>query len=357
MKKPIVQQIAFWCLGILVLTLIYGTAYDDYRLGFAVILMLLPVHMVYFYAVSYWIIPRFFFRQKYIVTVIACLTVAILVAVLYRLNEILISDPYIFQFYKARDPAFSWSKLDGTFIQQLLRPGDFVNAVERSNVIVWIGISLRFIQMWYERQQAAVQAELNFLKGQVHPHFLFNTLNNLYALSLSESKQTPGVILGLSNILRYMLYECRSDEVLLKRDIEILQSYVALEKIRYEERLDLNFTLHGDPGARRIAPLLMLPLVENAFKHGVSETVDAPWISIELMVQNDQLLLKVANSKPEGRGPAGKRDFEKVGLSNVRKRLELLYPGRYTLELDDEDDVYIAVLKIHTIQPALINGK
>ncbi|RVU02975.1 histidine kinase [Mucilaginibacter limnophilus] len=344
MKKFPVAHIAFWLCSVLLLTLIYGIAFDSYRLGIVVILMLIPVHMIYFYTVVYGIAPNFF-HQRYVFTGMTLLAVGFGAAVLYRINEITISDPYIYRYYLAMDPAFTWKKLDGNFWQQLSRPADFVNAAERSNVIVWIGISMKFIKMWYERRQAALQAELSFLKGQIHPHFLFNTLNNLYALSLGQSKQTPQVILGLSNILRYMLYECNTAQVMLKRDVEILQSYVALEKIRYEERLDLNFNINGDARQQKVTPLLMLPLIENAFKHGVSETVDAPWINIELQIKSDQLLLKVSNSK--AKTVSNKQAFENVGLANLQKRLDLLYPKRFSLELCDEADVYIAILQLN----------
>ena len=346
MKKSFLRHFGFWLLAIFVLTWIYGTAFDNFSLGFAVILMLIPVHMLYFYTVAYWVVPRILFRQKYLLTFIVCLLSAVFAAFLYRLNEILVSDPYIYSVLSAAEPNFTWSKLNGSFSGQLLNPHDFVNAVERSNVIVWAGVSLKFIKMWYERRQAAMQAELNFLKAQIHPHFLFNTLNNLYALSLNHSTQVPEIILGLSNILRYILYEGNTEEVLLKRDIEILEDYIALEKIRYEERLDLNFNRIGTVDGQKIVPLLMLPLVENAFKHGVSETVESPWINIELLLEENKLSFKVSNSKPAESSNAEKRDFEKVGLSNVKKRLDLLYPGRYSLELLDEEEVYIAVLKL-----------
>ncbi|WP_256010364.1 sensor histidine kinase [Desertivirga xinjiangensis] len=354
MKESFLRHFGFWLLAILVLTWIYGTAFDNFALGFLVILMLIPVHMLYFYTVAYWVVPRILFRQKYLLTFFACLLSAVLAAVLYRLNEILVSDPYIYNVLSATEPNFTWSKLDGSFSEQFLNPHDFVNAVERSNVIVWAGVSLKFIKMWYERRQAAMQAELNFLKAQIHPHFLFNTLNNLYALSLNQSTQVPEIVMGLSNILRYILYEGNMEEVLLKRDIEILENYIALEKIRYEERLELNFNLIGSVDGQKIVPLLMLPLVENAFKHGVSETVEAPWINIELLIDGKDLSFKVSNSKPAGNSNAVNRDFEKVGLSNVKKRLELLYPGRYSLELLDEEEVYIAILKLELDKPAYI---
>ncbi|MES2810454.1 MAG: histidine kinase [Bacteroidota bacterium] len=353
MSKALSNHLAFWVFSAVVLTLIYGVSFGSYQLGAAVILMLLPVHAVYFYSISYWVIPRYFFRQRYIITGLACLTVAFYIAILYRLNEILISDPYIFRFYKNTDPNFTWAKLNGTFWQQVFSPKDFVNAVERSNVIVWIGVSVKFIKMWYERRQAAIQAELDFLKGQVHPHFLFNTLNNLYSLTLNQSKSAPAVVLGLSDILRYMLYECKSDRVQLKRDIEILEAYIALEKIRYEDKLDLNISISGSLADYKIAPLLMLPLVENAFKHGASEMMDDAWISIDIQVSNHKLKFKVSNSKPALIPANANIHFGKIGLNNVRKRLDLIYKGRYQFNSWEEDDMYLVIFELDLAGRAL----
>ncbi|WP_285056580.1 sensor histidine kinase [Pedobacter ginsengisoli] len=344
MKDTLIGHAVFWLLAAGVLTLIYGTAFGSFDLGWRVIAMLLPVHMAYFYAISYWVLPNFFFRRQYVITGFAMILCVLGATVVYRLNEILISDPFIYHYYKKNDPGFSWSKLEGSIWEQLRRPVDLVNAAERSNVIVWLGVALQFVKLWYERRQAALQAELNFLKSQIHPHFLFNTLNNLYSLSLNESKQAPGVIMELSHILRYMLYECKADLVPLVRDIEILQDYISLEKIRYEERLDLNINITGALGELKVAPLLLLPLVENAFKHGASETVEGAWINIDLAVSGHQLKFKVSNGKPEIQ-PADERP-DKIGLANIRKRLELLYPGKYHFEVWNEKEVFIAELDL-----------
>ncbi|WP_199120997.1 sensor histidine kinase [Pedobacter sp. ASV28] len=222
-----------------------------------------------------------------------------------------------------------------------------MHALEQSNTVVWICLMISFFKMWYERKQAALQAELNFLKGQIHPHFLFNTLNNLYAHTLSQSPKSPVIVLGLSNILRYMLYECNSDLVPLKRDIEILKSYITLEKIRYEERLDLNLVIKGQIGHQQIIPLLMLPLVENAFKHGASEMVQDAWINVDLEVSEHRLKFKVSNSKPSEPVSSSKSHFGKIGLTNVRSRLELLYKNAHSFTTYDEGDMFVAILEVN----------
>jgi hypothetical protein len=346
MKRPVINHLIFWILSGGLLTVIYGVAYGNITLGLRVILMLLPVHMAYFYAVAYWVMPRLFFRRHYLLAALAIVCCGLVAALLYRLNELLLSDPFIYRFYKSSDPSFTWSKLNGSFYEQLLRPTDFVNAVERSNVIVWIGVALRFVKLWFERKQAAMHAELNFLKGQIHPHFLFNTLNNLYSLAINESRQTPEIILGLSNILRYMLYECKAEVVPISRDIGIIKNYTSLEKLRYEDRLDLTVNINGNYTNQLIAPLLMLPFIENAFKHGAGETVEGAWITIDIEVTDNHLFFKVANGKPEYQPEDYDDDFGRVGLANVKKRLLLLYPGKHRLTILNEDEVFIAELLV-----------
>src|SRR5690606_4720747 len=135
-----------------------------------------------------------------------------------------------------------------------------------------------------------------FLKAQLHPHFLYNSLNNIYSLPLYKSDQTSEEVLAISNIFHYSLYEPSAQKVSLQRDIEILEAYIRLEKLRYEDRLELNLLISGDRRPHQIAPLLMLTLVENAFKHGTGKTVDMPWIYIQLHIENKQLTLNISNS-------------------------------------------------------------
>ncbi|WP_199121005.1 sensor histidine kinase [Pedobacter sp. ASV28] len=217
--------------------------------------------------------------------------------------------------------------------------------------VVCLGLFIKFIWKWYKRKQSTLHAQLNFLKAQVHPHFLFNTLNNLYALTLDQSPKSSQAVLGLSEILRYMLYECNADQVLLKRDIEILKSYISLEKLRYDENLDLNITITTEISDQKIAPLLIMPLVENAFKHGASEMMEAAWISIVLEIDEQHLKVKVSNSCPaQPQQPGnGAMHFNKIGMSNLRNKLELIYPGNHSLNIHHEADIYMVIMEIYNI--------
>jgi len=344
--RPMVRHILFWvCAGAL-LTLIYGTAYSHYGLGLLVILMLLPVHMAYFYVMVRWVLPRFLFTGMYIPAVAATLSIMLVVVLAYRLTEIFVVNPFIYDFYQQRNFKIAWPEISLPWWRQLMLSTDLVNAIERSNVVVWIGISLKFVSLWFERRQAALRAELDALKAQLHPHFLFNSLNNVYAFSLDNSPRTPETILRLSSILRYVLYEGSSSKVSLRKEIEVLESYIELEKIRYEERLELNLNVRGTVNNQEIAPLLMLPLVENAFKHGASETMGTPWINIDLVVNENEFTFKVSNSKPDRQSNALRPSGTRIGLANVRKRLQLLYAGRHTFRVHDAEDVFVVELKL-----------
>ncbi|MCK7554905.1 histidine kinase [Chitinophaga sedimenti] len=326
--------------------LLYNASIGDAKVTLQVVLLSLPAHLFYFYIVAYIGLPKLLFRKHYVAFGVFLVSCMLLATVLFRIIEILVVEDLINAVMVRDSPGFIWHKMDGSFWERLTRTKYFIIAMEETNIAVWLALTIKFFKMYTERRQAALQAELEFLKGQVHPHFLFNTLNNLYALTLQHSPRSPQIVLGLSEILRYMLYECNVERVSLKRDIAILQSYVALEQLRYEERLDLTFSINGDPGAHQIAPLLVLPLVENAFKHGASEDAGAPWINIDLRVHDDHFKFKIANSRPEQAPNDAAVHFGNIGLRNVRKRLEILYPGAHQLRTVAEDDTFIAILEV-----------
>lgn len=344
--KRIFEHLIFWLLALAILTLYFGADKPNYGVAFRNNLFYLPVHIAYFYFLAYVIIPRFLYRKKYFLFFTTLLLCVFIVAVITRIIDILWVDPYLFELQIKLNKKFTWEKLEGSFFEKLSRPYFFINAVKGSNLIVWIGLCIKFFKMWYERRQAATEAELNFLKGQIHPHFLFNTLNNLYSLTMQKSPKSPYVVMGLSDILRYMLYECSTEAIDLKREIEIIESYIALEKLRYEDRLELNLSVSGEIAEANIAPLLLLPLVENAFKHGTSEKVGEAWISIDISVKSNFLKLKISNSKPDTLPEDIVRHKGNIGISNVRRRLEILYPDAYELKLFDEEDMFVAILDI-----------
>jgi two-component system, LytTR family, sensor kinase len=188
------------------------------------------------------------------------------------------------------------------------------------------------------------EAELNYLKSQTNPHFLFNTLNNIYSLARDKSDLAPESILRLSKILRYMLYETNGEYIAIEQELKIMTDYIALEKLRYDESLRINFNHDVEDMGQALPPLLLIPLVENAFKHGVSETRGVPFIIIHLSVSKRQLLFVVENSTDAPEASATIK--ENIGLSNLRRQLELLYT-EYNLTVNQKKESFTAVLKIN----------
>jgi LytS/YehU family sensor histidine kinase len=185
-----------------------------------------------------------------------------------------------------------------------------------------------------------LEAELNFLKSQVHPHFLFNTLNNLYALTLKKSNKSPDVVLKLSEMLDYMLYQCNEDKISLDKEIKLIENYISLEQLRFSNNVELTFDVEGKTANISIAPMILFPLVENCFKHGISIDTKKGWIKIELSVNQDELTFEVSNSKPPQTIKKQEEVSKGIGLKNVKKRLELIYPDKHKLDIAEKENSF-----------------
>lgn len=216
--------------------------------------------------------------------------------------------------------------------------------------VVAIVVVIHLIKKWYfseqERQllrQEKLEAELRYLKAQIHPHFLFNTLNNLYSLIITQSSKAPEIVYKLSQLMSYMLYDSNKPFVPLQMEIDYIENYITLEKIRYADRLDVSLNILDNIDNIHIAPLLILPFIENSFKHGVASDIGKVWVYIDIQVRNGQLLIKVENSKPATKPVLPSSG---LGLANLRKRLALIYRENYDLQLIDEE-TYLVILKLN----------
>jgi LytS/YehU family sensor histidine kinase len=211
--------------------------------------------------------------------------------------------------------------------------------------------ALKFAKEWFQHQQEKqmlerekLQAELQFLKSQINPHFLFNTLNNLYALTLKKSDSAPELVLKLSEMMRYMLYNSNEKMVPMELEINYLKNYIDLEKIRKMESTRITVDIDENVEGKEIAPLLFIPFLENSFKHGVNNNIDAGWIEVKLQIEGDGLSFTVANNKP--RNPKINGKDHGIGLKNVKRRLDLLYPEKHELQIEDTPEFYRTHLKI-----------
>ncbi len=222
--------------------------------------------------------------------------------------------------------------------------------------LAFVGVSAsiyRIILEWFfqqnlknEQEKQRLQSELEFLKSQINPHFLFNTLNSLYALTLKKSDQSPSIVLKLSEMLRYMLYECNVNLVLLYNELNYIENYISLERIRYGKKPDIKFKIKGDIENLFIAPLLLMPFIENAFKHGINNQYDAGYVHISIQVNEGSLKLEVINSNSGKINSDVESKAGGIGLLNVKRRLDILYPDDYFLKVDDQKDYYRVELKL-----------
>jgi len=225
-----------------------------------------------------------------------------------------------------------------------------------TSIYLFLTVAFKFSIDWYEENKTLqevkvekLQAEVNYLRSQVNPHFLFNALNNLYALTLRKSDQAPEIVLKLSELMEYMLYESDETFVPLEKEIRYLRNYLELERIRQGNQADIRLTVEGDMDRYVIPPFLILPLVENAFKHGVSRAVRNAYLHVDVRIggvetgYGDGIVVTIENNKLDFRE---EDRLGGIGLVNVRKRLELLYPGRHRLTIANETELFRITLEL-----------
>jgi len=195
-------------------------------------------------------------------------------------------------------------------------------------------------------EKEKLEAELKVLKSQINPHFLFNTLNNLYSLTLDKSDKAPNLVLKLSDMMRYILYECNDKYVLLEKELDFVRNYLDLQKIRLDEATPVKIDVKGNTSQNKIAPLLFEPLIENAFKHGAYGKNNNGFIDILFnFEEKDRMELSIQNRYSENwQAHDGKN--KGIGLKNVKRRLELLYPEKHSLDISKDESLFTVVLKI-----------
>lgn len=226
-----------------------------------------------------------------------------------------------------------------------------------SVMVTLLSTVLRVVMDWWRYQSEkqvlmtqTMQSELRFLKSQINPHFLFNTLNNLYALTLKKSDKAPEIVLKLSEIMRYMLYECNERRVLLTKEIQYIHNYLDLERLRQPAAADIRFTTEGFISDQMVAPLLFVPFLENSFKHGLNHHVHGGgFVRLHLKAQGDDLEFFIENSKAERLPRQEHPRSGGIGLTNVKHRLQLLYPDSHNLTVLDEPHRYAVTLQLKLI--------
>lgn len=336
-KRRILEHILFWCLHWLVLSL-YGGLYDlDFGTTVLYNLTDLPLTILVTYLFVYGILPLYFQRRwgAFAASAILVFGVALL---LKRILTQFVLYPWLYTDSEFTFTFFNWYKIMGHLVELTTTAG--------------IVAGLKYFRDW-QRTKDKVEAlsaekraaELSFLKAQVHPHFLFNTLNSIYYEVLRKSDAAPDLIIRLCDILRFTLYECKDALIPIDREIELIKSYIALEQCRYGERLTVAFSVTGETVAL-VPPLVCFSLVENAFKHGTSENKDRSHIAISIGVTTDRLRLEVQNPL----AVADQQDVlgasKGIGMQNITRQLDLIFGDRYRLHNAPQGDRFISILEI-----------
>jgi two-component system, LytTR family, sensor kinase len=200
-----------------------------------------------------------------------------------------------------------------------------------------------------ELESQNLQSELKLLKSQINPHFLFNTLNSLYALTLKKSDLAPEIVLKLSEMMRYMLYECNEKEVNLEKEINYMKNYLELEKLRHGAKMDISLEIEGEATDQKVAPLLLMPFIENSFKHGINNQLNTGFVNLHMKILDDRVIMDLKNSKAPSMPKIRDKKSGGIGLNNVKRRLQILYPKHHELKIEESPFDYKVQLSLQFI--------
>ena len=305
--------------------------------------------LAFAYTIIYFVLPRHFFNKKNLVTTTA-LFASVLVLILLA------------QYFSCWLVAWNLVRVNPT--RRMPAPAEIINHISKIvlfnyPVVTGFAVIIKMMKRGWLKQQETHQiaqekatAELQLLKAQIHPHFLFNTLNNIYFFTLTSPQKAPEMLIKLSDILRYLINECNQPLVPLAKELKMIEDYMALEKIRYGEHLKMELEIKGDHSYKMIPPLLLIPLVENSFKHGTSKVLTHPWVNLNISVEGQYLYLVLSNSRPNELTLPQLNG--RIGLANVKKRLQLLYPQAYELNIAEVKHSFEVFMKIKLVEDSTI---
>lgn len=298
----------------------------------------LPTYIFFTYMLLYTVVPRFL-QRKYISSAIAFLSVILLTLLLQKVFseiDLYFIQPYIFNFSNGLPFTFS------SILADLTNVNDWITLTYDFALVGFVAAAIKIFNTWVKAQnesiyleQEKLRAELQLIKTQINPDFLFNTLQDLHQLTLQQSDLAPGIVLKLASLLSYLLYESQAEEVLLEKEIEMIHNYIHLTEVHKQGVTEISQQVSGDIKGKRIAPLLLLPLLEYAVRK--EDCMEQSWASIDLSVKEEVLKLIIIK---------GTNDTAAVRFDNVKKRLDNLYPERYELKMIAEEDTLLIKLTL-----------
>jgi two-component system LytT family sensor kinase len=322
----------------------YGFAISTFRVLMNTTLITI-IYMGLIYGILYFFLPRYVSKSKnWITTSLLLLLFVSFIAIVNYFFFILVFSISTRLGYFSQMPGMSF--IVPVWARQLLF---------NYPTVVGFALAIKVLKNWYLKQKETAQVgreiiigELQLLKAQVHPHFLFNTLNNIYSFIINDSNDATEALKKLSTLLRYIIYECDQPLVQLEKELKMIKDYVDLEKIRYGKNFNMSLQVQGNPSNKVISPLLLIPFLENSFKHGASQMLTHPWINLDIAIQHDELEFTLSNSKP---AIAGEKTISNgLGLRNVKKRLSMLYPATHSLNITDDVMSFSVSLKVPVFQ-------
>ncbi len=301
------------------------------------------------YSMLYIILPKFILKKKYVFAFLGTALIWFMGGVLHLFLirdimpgtiSLILPDKYLANTQRPESASFIMAMM-----------ANFKGAF----TITAFAFVIKFGKYWYLKEQRNLQlqkenseAQLQLLTAQVHPHFLFNTLNNIFSQTQTESPKGSKMIMGLSDMLRYILYEGQKPLVPLKQELLMITEYINLEKIRYGNKLDVHVLTPDRSDHIYIAPLLLLPFIENCFKHGTSHMLENPWINLTIELKDTTLVMKLMNGKATVNGIIPQKPG--IGISNIRQRLELLYKNKHDLQIREEEEVFVVDLRVELVK-------
>ena len=328
----IVIHSLFWLMLLMVLVLVFNAILGNIVVAIGASLINTLGFSILVYGNLLLLLPKYFSQNRYWLYGFGVLVLLVLTSLLR------------FSLGYGLSKSMNWE------VVETFTPSYFGSMVISGLFFLLISIPLYLINNWFKKQELEqelkthqLEAELRFLKAQVNPHFLFNALNNIYSLSFIESKKTPEMILKLSDMMSYMLYDCNQEKVSLAKEIEYLRNYIDLQQLKKDGEFNIELEVKGTTENVMIYPMLFIPFFENAFKHGNLEDTKNGWFKSKFIIQNGNLQFHISNSI--GNIP---NSYEKggIGLENIQERLTLLYPEKSNFEIKHSNDVFSVDLKI-----------
>lgn len=353
-KKPdrIKRHLLFWFCYLFYLTLLHAAQVEGniginyvHNIPFATLFAFqLIVPQIFFtYVLIDFILPMFILKKRYL---LSFFWIILFVFVTSALNFIWLN--YFFEsllktIFPEKFKAGSSTPISNIWLSMLLTKGTLVAATA--------ACSIRLFKYWHLKEKRNLEllkekteAQLQLLAAQVHPHFLFNTLNNIYSKAQYESPGGAKMIMGLSHILRYVLDGGKRELVPLENELQMLTDYIYLEKMRHDDKLDLHLSLPSNTADVYVVPLLLLPFVENCFKHGTRKMTNHPWINLKIKLEGVSLFMKLMYGKKTATD--NENGMKGTRIENVQKRLELLYKDKYDLQINEDEEVFVINLRL-----------